>query len=473
MMLMKKVMVVLMNKLLKLIGSFFKGIYYVIDKIIVTPISKLVYYISKGLNKNNGRIEKFLNKQNVLLYFSLILALVTFFLINSKVVNLVETEAEIITNQPVKVEYNKEAYVIEDLPETVDITLIGRKSDLYLAKQLGENEVVLDLTDYEPRDEPYKVKLTYNQTINTLSYKLDPTYVYVTVKKKVSTLKTITYDVINQDKLNEINPQLSVSNVALDKSEVVVKGSQDTLDKIATVKALVDLNNSKFTQKGTYTLENLPIVAYDENGNILNNVEIVPANVSGTITFTSFSKEVPVKVLTTGSLVAGKAISSITINGKSDYNVTIYGDQSTIDSITSVPITIDVTDQGNNGSKTYNVSISKPSGVRYMPTTSATIVANFSEAKQKTIDGIKVETRNVPNGMSVNAKTDQDKTVSVQVIGVQSVIDSINADSITAYIDLSGYTTGEHTVPVQVEGKDSKAQYIVTSSINVYLSSSK
>jgi YbbR domain-containing protein len=472
-MLIQKVIVILMNKLFKIITGFFIGIYKIIDKLIVTPISKLVYNASKTLNKNNGKIEKFLNKPNALLYLSLILAVIVFFLINSKVVTLVETEAEVISNQPIKVEYNKEAYVIEDLPDSVDITLIGRKSDLYLAKQLGENEVVLDLTDYKPSDEPYKVKLTYNQTINTLTYKLDPTYVYVTIKKKVSALKTITYDVTNQDKLNEINPQLSVSSVELDKSEVVVKGSQDTLDKIATVKALVDLNNSKFTQKGSYNLENLPIVAYDADGNILKNVEIVPSTVSGTVTFTSFSKEVPVKVLTTGTMVAGKAISNITINGKSDYNVTIYGEQSLIDSITSVPVTIDVTDQGNNGNKTYNVTIAKPSGVRYMPTTSAVIVASFGEAKQKTIDGIKVETRNVPSNMSVNAKTDEDKTVSVQVIGVQSVIDAISADNITAYIDLSGYTTGEHTVPVQVEGTDAKAQYIVTSSINVYLTNNK
>jgi YbbR domain-containing protein len=435
-MLIQKVIVILMNKLFKIITGFFIGIYKIIDKLIVTPISKLVYNASKTLNKNNGKIEKFLNKPNALLYLSLILAVIVFFLINSKVVTLVETEAEVISNQPIKVEYNKEAYVIEDLPDSVDITLIGRKSDLYLAKQLGENEVVLDLTDYKPSDEPYKVKLTYNQTINTLTYKLDPTYVYVTIKKKVSALKTITYDVTNQDKLNEINPQLSVSSVELDKSEVVVKGSQDTLDKIATVKALVDLNNSKFTQKGSYNLENLPIVAYDADGNILKNVEIVPSTVSGTVTFTSFSKEVPVKVLTTGTMVAGKAISNITINGKSDYNVTIYGEQSLIDSITSVPVTIDVTDQGNNGNKTYNVTIAKPSGVRYMPTTSAVIVASFGEAKQKTIDGIKVETRNVPSNMSVNAKTDEDKTVSVQVIGVQSVIDAISADNITAYIDL-------------------------------------
>ena len=306
-----------MNKIFNLIASFFKGIYNIIDKYIVTPISKIIYNIDKKVNKSGGKIEKILNRPNMLLYMSLALAIIVFLLIDSKVITLVETEAEIITNQQVNVEYNSEAYVIEDLPETVDITLIGRKSDLYLAKQLGENEVVLDLTDYAPRDEPYKVKLTYNQTINSLSYKLDPTYVYVTIKKKVSTLKTISYDLINQDKLNELNPELSVSNVELDKNEVVVKGSQDTLNKIATVKALIDLNNKNFKAKGTYNLENVPIVAYDETGNILKNVEIVPSKVNATVTFTSYSKEVPIEVQTTGNLVSGKSISSITINGKS------------------------------------------------------------------------------------------------------------------------------------------------------------
>ena len=454
-----------MNKIFNLIASFFKGIYNIIDKYIVTPISKIIYNIDKKVNKSGGKIEKILNRPNMLLYMSLALAIIVFLLIDSKVITLVETEAEIITNQPVNVEYNSEAYVIEDLPETVDITLIGRKSDLYLAKQLGENEVVLDLTDYTPRDEPYKVKLTYNQTINSLSYKLDPTYVYVTIKKKVSTLKTISYDLINQDKLNELNPELSVSNVELDKNEVVVKGSQDTLNKIATVKALIDLNNKNFKAKGTYNLENVPIVAYDETGNILKNVEIVPSKVNATVTFTSYSKEVPIEVQTTGNLVSGKAISSITINGKSEYYVTIYGEQSEIDSIDSLPVTIDVTDQGNNGSKTYPSNILKPSGVKYMSASSVNIVASFGEAKQKTIAGLTITVENTPANLKATATSQA--TISVQVIGVQSVIDSITASDIKAYIDLTGYTVGNHTVPVQVKGNNPMAQYIVSSSVNI------
>lgn len=460
-----------MNKIFNFFKTILQAIYNLLDKFIVTPISKIVYNFNKRINKGSGKVEKILNRPNMLLYLSLVLAIVVFVLIDSKVITLVETEAEIITNQPIKVEYNSEAYVIEDLPETVDITLIGRKSDLYLAKQLGENEVILDLTDYAPREEPYKVKLTYNQTINNLSYKLDPTYVYVTVKKKVSALKTITYDVINQDKLNEINPQLSVSSVELNKTEVVVKGSQDTLDSIASVKALIDLNNKEFTNKGTYTLDNVPIVAYDETGNILKNVEIVPSKISATITFTSYSKEVPIKIMPVGDLVAGKAISSITINGQSEYKVTIYGEQTEIDSIDCVPVAIDVTDQGSNGAITRNPVITKPSGVRYMPTTSATIVINFGDAKQKTIDDVQIQTRNVPNGLKATATTSA--KVSVQVIGVQSVIDAIDAGSFTAYIDLSGYTAGNHTVPVQIESNNGMANFIVTSSVDITLTQDK
>ena len=105
-----------MNKIFQLIGALAKFLYGMLDKYIITPISKIIYNIYKNINKNNFKIEKILNRPNMLLYISLGLAIIVFLLIDKKVINLVETEAEIITNQPIKVEYNTEAYVIEDLP---------------------------------------------------------------------------------------------------------------------------------------------------------------------------------------------------------------------------------------------------------------------------------------------------------------------------------------------------------------------
>ena len=143
------------------------------------------------------------------------------------------------------------------------------------------------------------------KTISSLNYKLDPSYVMVTIKQKVSAIKNVSYDLMNQDLLD---PQLSVKSVELSKSEVVVKGAQDTLDSIATVKALINLNNSEYKKAGTYSIDNVQLVAYDSNGHIVNNVEIVSTNISASLVLDSYSQKVPVKVLTTGELVDGKAI---------------------------------------------------------------------------------------------------------------------------------------------------------------------
>ena len=144
-----------------MITRLFKKIYKFIDQKIVVPISRFIYYLSKKFKKNQGKLDKLLNRPHFLIYLSLFLAVIMFLLIDSKVINLVKTEAEEIRGVPVVVKYNEEAYVIEGVPETVDITLTGRKSDIYLAKQLGEYEVVLDLSEYTPSENPYKVDYSY------------------------------------------------------------------------------------------------------------------------------------------------------------------------------------------------------------------------------------------------------------------------------------------------------------------------
>ena len=146
-----------MSKIFSPIIALFKFIYKIIDKFIVVPISRLVYRLNELSRNNSGKFEKILNRPNVLIYVSLLCAIALFILIDSKTISLVSNEAEVLTDQVVNVIYNEEAYVVEGVPSTVDITLIGRKSDLYLAKQIGEHEVVLDLSDYSTGT--YKVKL--------------------------------------------------------------------------------------------------------------------------------------------------------------------------------------------------------------------------------------------------------------------------------------------------------------------------
>ena len=168
--------------------SLCRGIHKVLDKIIVTPISRIVYKFNKVLKKNTGFFEGILNKPQSLIVFSLIIAVLAFLLVDSRALNIVETESEILSSQPVTVIYNEEKYVIEGIPEVVDIILMGRKSDLYLAKQLGEHKVVFDLSDYKTGE--YTVKPKYNHSVESVQYKLDPSSVTVKISEKVSRMKT-------------------------------------------------------------------------------------------------------------------------------------------------------------------------------------------------------------------------------------------------------------------------------------------
>lgn len=451
------------------VGKIFSKLYKLVDVAIVTPISTVVYKIQNKIGKES-KIEKLLNRSNALLILSLLFAVALFYLVDNKAITLVNNDAKFLTDIPVEVEYNSSAYVIEGIPETVDMTLIGSKSEIYLAQKLGDNRVTVDLTKYQASDSPVRVKLSYNKPVDSVEYKIDPVYVTVTIKEKVSDNKTVSYDLLNQD---ELDPKLSVKSVELSKSDVIVRGSKEMIESIANIKALIDLDNDEFTKAGTYTLENLKLVAYGRDGNIINNVEIVATNISAKIELNSYSKKVPVRVQIKGELASGKAISSIMINGEnvSDFETTIYGDESALEDINYIPVTIDADGQGNNGSKTSKVTFSKPAGVRSIADENVTVVLNFGEAKQRTIRIEGIQQRNVPNGLLANLPSADDKIVEVQVVGVESVINAIdeNNPGISAYVDLTGKSVGTYPVSVMIEGTDSRLQYVVKKQVNIVL----
>lgn len=455
--------VIIMNKVLDVVTAFFKIVYNFLDKILITPISRFIYSVNEKL-KGKSYLSKLINRPKFLVYASLVLAVIMFLLIDSKVITLVENDAEVITNIPVTVKYNEEAYVVEGVPKTVDMVLTGRKSDIYLAKQLGEHEVILDLTDYESSSMSHKVKLTYTKSVSSLSYKLNPGYVTVTIKDKVSTLASVSYELLN---LNKLNSKLSVDSVELNKSEVVVKGSKDVLNEIASIKALIDLNNSDFKDAGTYEIDNVPLVAYDSKGKIIDEVEIVPNSLNAKIKLDTYSISVPISVKTTGKLVTGKSISKILINNSESYSIDVYGDKDSISQIKSVPVTVNVAGQGANESKSYNVSLSKPQGVKYMSIDKAIINLSFADEKQKTIEisAENVSPRNLASGLTANATSKNN--ISVQVKGVQSVIDSVKAEDINAYIDLSKYSVGDHEVEVKIDNNDSRLSFVVNNTISI------
>lgn len=440
-----------MNKILRIFVRLFKIIYKLVDKFLVFPISKLIYKINEFIKNNSGKIEKILNRPNVLIYLSLISAAAVFLLIDMQVLDLTNQEAEIISGQEVQVVYNQEEYVVEGVPETVDITLIGSKSNLYLAKQIGEHEVILDLTGYSVGT--YKVKLTYNHSITSVNYKLDPSTVTVKISKKESAIKPLTYDLLNEEK----DSKLTIEEVVLDSSEVIVKGSKESLERVAKVKALIDLKAASITEKGEYDVDSVTLVAYDNEGNKMENIEVVPNKVKAKLTVDSYFVELPVKVMTKGTITNGYAISSVT---NTVPKVEVYGEKEIIDALTYIEASIDVT--ALSADKTYNVNLTKPNGVRYMSETSTKITVTVSTETSKTFEGIAIESLNVANGYTPSAASDSDRTIDVIVKGEANALESLDPAQIKAYVDLSGITEGQHELEVKLSIDDPRFTLVST-----------
>ena len=449
-----------------------KGIYRFIDKRVIVPLTKLFVNIGNSLKKISKPLETIAKNKSSVIILSLVIAVVIFFYVDGRSTTLLQTNAKVLYNQPVTATYNDEEYVVEGLPETVDITMIGTKANLYLAKQLSNQPIVVDLSDLKVGT--HQVDLKYKQSISNVEYKLDPSSIRVTIKNKQSITKELTEEIINLDKLNtkyaikDVKIISAISKKKQDKKEekdleekdistVVVKGSEEKIKEVSIVKALIDIDNlSRDLKEGYNGIQNVPLVAYDKNGEILD-VELVPSRVDAKINLESNSKEVPIEVVPKGldKIVFGKAIESVTPNIT---KVSIYGTNEVLDTINKIEVPIDVTDLKDN--KTFTKSIKVPKGIREISNKTISIEVKLGEESSTELAGVKLSYKNLNNNYVVQVTQDSTTEIPVILKGVKSVISDVTATDIEAYVDLKGLEPGEHTVDVLVEGNDKRLIYL-------------
>jgi len=427
---------------------FIKAIIRLIDKKIVTPITKFILLITDKMSRRTDRFERWLVKKNTLIFISLLISIAAFLAIDNKSISLVDSYAEVLYDQKVEAIYNTETYVVEGLPEKVDVTLIGRKVDMYLAKQLSKGYVTVDISNL--KEGTHKVTLNYESNIESIDYKLDPSTVNVNIYPKVSTTKTATIDTINKESLDT---KLSVSNVTIDKNEIIIKGAEHTIKQVANVRALVDIQKLVDPEAGVMSLEDVPLIAYDTNGKVVD-VEMVPSKVTATINIDSPHKEVPIKVIPVGEVQFGKAISSIS---SSETKVTVYGNQSVIDKIEYLPIEVEVQKLSSN--KEFNVSLIAPDGIRELSVKNTKINITLGDEVSKEIKDVMIETTNLDTNYRAAAIGASSIKTNVIIKGTQEVLNSIDESKIKAIVDLSGYKEGDHEVEITVTGDDVKATY--------------
>lgn len=236
---------------------------------------------------------------------------------------------------------------------------------------------------------------------------------------------------------------------------VSLEGRKSLLDEIARASVTIDLD--QFPTGDPYTLADTFLNVYEveffDAGNVrLEGItsttgEPITLEVSTTIYAT---KEVPILPLYTLSDPETYEVEYLLTKD----SVLLYGDLRTLEQTEAVYPTENILLQSVLDSNTYSLNLQLPEDTKWEDGFSGRVTASFTVREKLLTEEISVplQIRSLPNGL----KRGDDFPMDVVLIlnGTRSELDAFRLSDVEAFVDLSGYEAGTHTVPLLLEIKD-------------------
>lgn len=302
----------------------------------------------------------------------------------------------------------------------VDLDLEGPSTEIYKVEK-EQFKVVVNLSEYVLKEGDNNIPVQIENYPNNINIKnngfLRVNIILDKYQEKslqiVSKIRVNTEHGTYADKIN-INPQ-----------NATLSGAKSLVDKVKTLEVRGEINDvSKAVNMS------LPVVAIDEGGNEINDVDISPNKVD--ISFgVRKSKEVPINVVTSGTPKEGLALKSIT---PSISKVTLIGDENTLSKINSVETApIDVSQYGDDSEVSTVLKV--PNGV--------SLVSNDQAQIKVKLDFSKDTKRDIELPVSIDGSLDgftpeiDKKTVKITINGPEDSVGSMDISKFKCSIDVS------------------------------------
>ncbi len=407
------------NHLLKGFKAISSGVDYILfSKKLMKPVSVLIailLYISINGTNTNGFIPSL--KQSIVL-----------------------EDVQVISN------ISDSVYEVEGLPESVDVIVRGDSSDVQFVSQQRESlQILADLEAFG--EGSYEVTFQPVNFSDKVEVSIEPSTAVVSVKRKQARTFSVGYDYINTDKIDKI---YSLGEPTFSQSEVIVNASEETLSKVAFVKALINLEGVK----GDF-VQDCVLVAYDQSGAQID-VDILPKTITAEVKVTTPSKVVPIDVQFEGETEDGISIDSYTLDAS---EMTIYGKQEILDEIDEVSVIVPVNKITSD--TTITMPIMLPSGISSGSVSKVSISIKVGEQEEKVLRDVELEFKNVNSKFNVSIIGSA--TTDIEVFATESVLDSIDKNSVNVFVDVSQYdVAGTYTIPLSLEAQSSLARYVLT-----------
>ncbi len=394
-------------------------------------------------------IDRLFFSQRYLLLVSLILAVLLYASVNvsdlNGFLNAPLLSAKTISGASVNARYNSESFEISGLPSSCEIVITGEVSNVTNAA--GKNGYCLvNLEGYT--EGTHSIKLVASGYGDNVTATVTPSEALITLKRKTTRQFTLGYEYINQNSLDSKFilgvPTFSTDNV------VNIRASEDTLNSIAFVKALIDVSG----QSSDFEVE-APLVAYNKSGQAVDT-EIVPSTVTAKVTVSSPSKTVPIVLKVTGEMAEGLAIDSVQMDHQT---TTIYAPESVLATVNSVEVNLDASTLTRNTEIVQPITL--PNGVSGSQVNRVNLSVQVSEARSKILENVPIVYRN--NTQGYGAQDVSLTSVNLTVTGSENNIAGVSASDYVVFFDVAGLEPGTYELPLQIEQNTSS---FVTATLN-------
>jgi len=292
---------------------------------------------------------------------------------------------------------------------------------------------------------------------------------YVTVASKLYYLDLDVEDLVSKPFVISVqtdgkpSKQHALGETSVSPSLLRVSGPASVVDTID--KAVAAVNVEEMSQDLTDSV--IPIL-YNKDGNEVDTKDLT-FNIQNVMVSVRIldTKDVTLNFQTAGTLQEGYEYVGIEYEPQT---VSVKGASAVLNTVNSITIpeeVLDLTDATGNIEKEVDISAYLPEGVSLTKSNQAkisvTVKIEKHERRKFELPTANITVGNLWSRYAAEFLTD---TVAVELEGLASELDTLDASTLTGSIDVSGMTEGEHTVNLEVN-LDSKFKLVKNATVTV------
>lgn len=384
-------------------------------------------------------MDKWLNSHWFARAVALLLAIMMWMIINLETEQTPTSEASqpiFIDGVNLQVRYDTDRFQVVKQQRTVKVALESN-NPFYRHNFFPEGEVYVDATNLGKGT--HRVPVQHKGFPEDVKVGIIPNIVEITLEEKKTVERQVTVE-----QLGQVSPGYTAGEPIAKPFRVLVRVPESQVDKVAAVKASVDLEGATSAIKTT-----VPLKVVDKSGNVIQGADVIPLTVEVNIPVTSPFAKVPIKLNLTNELPNGYSLASMGMNVE---EVTVYGPKEVVDGIKSTTYQGPEIDLGNiTSDRDIELKIPLMDNIVKVEPEYMTVSLKVVPSTTKRLEKIPIRISGLSEGMEAKVLSTEGQeisTIDFDVIGAPEVLDKFRREDLQVSADVSNMPAGVYEVPL-------------------------